>query len=274
MTGTGRRRGYTGIALAVIAVVVIAGVVWNDYREERSRLRLQEAMARPSSDPLQRIPVLVQEALEKTLGISWELPRTGQQGGVAVGAVRPGSPAAKAGFRRGDGILSCQGQAVRGPMPLLQILKQQGEGGEVEFQVARENVLRKLVVRGIPRVELPEGIPEMPGGPGPQPPRFIPLGGLEMTVEFVTQKRPAKVVVSEVKPGGSAEASGLKRGDEIKACEGSPVERPLELISAIYKKKAGESVKLEVARGEQRLSFVVKVAGAPAKGGKAPGAGE
>ncbi len=66
-------------------------------------------------------------------------------------------------------------------------------------------------------------------------------------------------VVQDVQEGGPAGAAGLKVGDIITALEGRPVRDSLDLRNRVALQKPGAQVKIDVARGQLRPSFQVKI---------------
>jgi serine protease Do len=64
-------------------------------------------------------------------------------------------------------------------------------------------------------------------------------------------------VVSEVTPGSPAERIGLKRGDVIESFGGVKVESGNQLIDLVRQRRVGESVRLQVRRGQSRFQLEV-----------------
>jgi len=71
------------------------------------------------------------------------------------------------------------------------------------------------------------------------------------------------VVLSDVTPGGSAEAADLHLGDVIRAVDGKPVRDSLQLSAAVFRHSIGDQVVLDVERGKQQLQVKVAVLEAP-----------
>jgi serine protease Do len=67
------------------------------------------------------------------------------------------------------------------------------------------------------------------------------------------------VVLADVVPGGPAAAAGLAIGDVVTTLDGKPMENGRQLDVNVYRRKVGESVKLEVLRGERTIAFEVAV---------------
>jgi serine protease Do len=73
---------------------------------------------------------------------------------------------------------------------------------------------------------------------------------------IVDQSAP-NAVISEVSSGSPAERIGLKRGDIIESFGGVPVESGKQLIDLVQQRRVGESVRLQVRRGQALLQLEV-----------------
>jgi serine protease Do len=76
-------------------------------------------------------------------------------------------------------------------------------------------------------------------------------------------KHHSGVVLSDVTPGSSAEASELHQGDVIRAVDGKPVRDSLQLSAAVFRHSIGDQVALDVERGTQQLQIKVTILEAP-----------
>jgi uncharacterized protein YndB with AHSA1/START domain len=70
----------------------------------------------------------------------------------------------------------------------------------------------------------------------------------------------AGVRVTAVVAGGPAEGAGLRRGDVVVGAGGDPVRESADLVRRIHETRVGESLSLEIVRGDARLSIDVVVA--------------
>lgn len=66
--------------------------------------------------------------------------------GALIAEAIPGEPAAKAGIRSGDVVVSINGQAVEDPASLLRVVAQQPPGDKVQVQVIRQGKKRSFTV--------------------------------------------------------------------------------------------------------------------------------
>lgn len=64
-------------------------------------------------------------------------------------------------------------------------------------------------------------------------------------------------IVREVKPNSAAARVGLKQGDVVESFNGVAVESPLQLVELVSRKRAGDSIKLVVNRGGQKLEYQI-----------------
>ena len=68
------------------------------------------------------------------------------------------------------------------------------------------------------------------------------------------------VIVSDMAPGGPADSAGLKIQDLIVAVDGRSVESLAQFGAIMYLRAGGETVKFDVIRGSERLTFGIPVA--------------
>jgi serine protease Do len=61
------------------------------------------------------------------------------------------------------------------------------------------------------------------------------------------------VILGDVESGGPAELAGLKVGDIVLSVDGKPMENARQLEVSIYRRSIGETVSVEVQRGEDNL---------------------
>ncbi|MFW5875514.1 MAG: Do family serine endopeptidase [Myxococcota bacterium] len=146
--------------------------------------------------------------------------------GVVVADVVPGGPADEAGMRRGDVILSLDGDSVTSAGHLRNEVALKGAGAEMALEVLRGDERQRL---GVTLGEAPQegGAPAAPGG-SPSPPS---LEGL--TVAPLDQRARARfgipdsvrtgVVVAEVEQGSPAMEAGIREGDVIVEVDRKPV---------------------------------------------------
>ena len=171
---------------------------------------------------------------------------------AVVGEVRADSPAALAGMRRGDEIVSLGGQPVTGQSDVvLGLLESMTDDGAVQMQLrtqeGAQRELRLQVADPAERRRLTE-------------PEHLLRG---VGFEFWQPAVPARV--GSIEAGGPAAVAGMLAGDLVLAVDGAPVGSFSELRSRI-ESRAGESVVLDVRRGTSELTLRVAVAAADVSG--------
>jgi serine protease Do len=67
-------------------------------------------------------------------------------------------------------------------------------------------------------------------------------------------------VLADVSPGSPADRGGLSVGDLVLTLDGKPIENGRQLQVNLYRRAVGDVVRLEVLRGQERVTAVVKVA--------------
>ncbi|MCE8020773.1 sigma E protease regulator RseP [Halomonas sp. MCCC 1A11036] len=158
-----------------------------------------------------------------------------------VGNVTPDSPAAHSGLASGQEIVSVQGSAVRSWDEInLRLIAHIGASGELIFQ-ARDDATsgpseyRLPVQDYLVRQDPPQPLASL--GITPWQPRF-----------------PA--VLGQVLDGQAAAEAGLQPGDEILAVNGHSVDEWMDFVSVV-RASPGETLELEVARGDERLELTL-----------------
>lgn len=166
--------------------------------------------------------------------------------GALVAEVTPGSPAERAGIRRGDVIVRFGGKPVLEVRDLPRLVAETPVGTEAEVAIQRSG---KLAVVRIRVGELQEERLARA-----HPPR--PESGL--TVEDLTPEL-AKglgvpegqgVAVARVLPRSPAEDAGLRRGDVILEVDRKPVKDREAFEAAVRRPSGGKSLLFLVRRGE------------------------
>jgi serine protease Do len=73
-------------------------------------------------------------------------------------------------------------------------------------------------------------------------------------------KRDQGAVLADVAPGSPADRAGLIVGDLVLSLDGKPIENGRQLHVNLYRRAAGEQVRLEVLRGEKPTTITVSMA--------------
>jgi regulator of sigma E protease len=160
-----------------------------------------------------------------------------------VGQVRPGSPAAVAGLRRGDEILRVGTEPVTDIEELqIALIRRFSADGVLPLMVLRDGADQSLTLRV---TEDRLGLTE--------PGRLLPGLGFDLATWN------AKTVVEEVPEGSAGARAGLRAGDEILAADGQPIANMIDFQSLVSA-APGRDMSIEVERNGARLSIVAAVA--------------
>jgi serine protease Do len=190
----------------------------------------------------------VTSEIARSLGLS-------QVSGALVNNVEPGSPADKAGVRRGDVITAINGDNVRDGNELRNEVAQAMPGTSVTLQIVRdgrEQTLKATLGELEPsKGARSDGSPADPGGFG-------------MTIEPLTSERARQlgvaasggVIVADVRPSSRAAEAGLRSGDVISEVDGKAVASADALRSALQ--TGDRPALLLVHRGNATLYLTIE----------------
>lgn len=160
-------------------------------------------------------------ALGVTLGAS-------SMGGVAIAGVMPNSPAAEAGLRPDDVLLSIDGQLVNSSANVINLVAAHEPGDELRLVVDRKGL------RGTLRATL---------GTQTEVAKRAALG-----VTLSKSAHGGGVRVLRVVSGSPADKAGLKIGDRIVGVDDNPATSYNELIRLIGESRPGSDLKIDVDR--------------------------
>lgn len=162
--------------------------------------------------------------------------------GARVHFVIPGSPAAQAGFQRGDLVVKVGDQEIADPQSLIEAIQVMQPGDEVTVAVQRDDQSKQLrAVLG----DEPIGSRR----PIPRPPGRRPMIGIGL--QRVTPD--GQLRVADIMPGSPAEKAQLKRGDVLAAIDGQEIDGYRMLVEYVLSKKVGDEVALSLLRDGQQL---------------------
>ncbi|HWE24378.1 MAG TPA: PDZ domain-containing protein, partial [Myxococcales bacterium] len=192
----------------------------------------------------------VQEQMDADLAESFAVP--GGKG-VIVTEVIDGGPAAAAGLRPGDVVVSLDGEPIADSYRLRWLTANATPGRIVSMEIWRSRALRTVAV----------ALAEKTGDPsGEQPTRPTvrkdsePFG---LTVDQQPGERGLRI--STVDPRGSAYRAGLRDGDEVLDVNGQPVRDRATFHKAVS--ESGAVARLYVRRNGRALFFAVRKDAAP-----------
>jgi serine protease Do len=186
--------------------------------------------------------------LAKSLGLASDK-------GVIVTHVEKGSPADKAGLKIEDVIVQFDGKPVNAETDLPKVVAGTPVGKKVQivvFRKAKRLVLSATVAQG-----------RSGGVVGEPTTASIGISVRELTPELARQlglKDAKGVVVSEVKPGSSADEVGMVRGDLVLEFNGQSVDSLEEFAALAAKVAKGEVVRLLLRRPDGSFGYVALTA--------------
>jgi len=177
--------------------------------------------------------------------------------GVLISDVQNDSPADKAGFERGDIVISYNNTPIRNVNHLRNVVAQTRPGKKVNATVLRNGKEEVLAVK----------IGEQPAdlfGLGPR--GAAPDKTLGMTVQNLTEEIAQNlgledetgVIVSEVTPGSPAATAGIKEGDLIKEANRIKVKNVEEFHRAVKKGDKEKGVLMLIKRGDFAQYVIIK----------------
>jgi serine protease Do len=163
--------------------------------------------------------------------------------GALVSRVREGSPAQRAGVRRGDVLTQVSGQALDSPRGLFERLESATAGQQLVLAVLRDGKKLEIPVRAEP---IPDGFVAT---------LVNDLLGLEL------QPAPrGGFAVSRVRAGSAAAQIGLRPGDVLLAIGGRVLSDAEELRRAVLALQGHPRALVVVARGAGRYHVALPLA--------------
>jgi membrane-associated protease RseP (regulator of RpoE activity) len=199
-------------------------------------------------------------------------------GGVRVGNVSPGGPAAEAGVKAGDVIVSVQSKPVATGRELVRVMETVKPGEKVELGLKRDGKPLKLAVEARPVDNLlfaaAPGVPAIPSIPALPPlpaiAAFAGDGDLHWLLEdwgdaeFVTMTpglgryfgADRGVLVARAPEDASL---GLKDGDVIVAIGGREPQDSRHAMRILRSYQPGESVELRILRDHRAQTLTAKI---------------
>jgi len=183
--------------------------------------------------------------------------------GALIAAIDAASPAAQAGLKPGDVILSYDGKPVERSRQLPRLVADSAPDKPVKLTIWREG---KEVEIGLTvaayNPNRPQ--PQPPAPEQPKPPPTVEALGLkvakltpELRKQFSLPDAAKGLVIVEVPQGGPAATQGLRAGDMIVAIGDNPVAAPDEALAQIAAaRKAGRKNVLIRVEREGNFRFV------------------
>lgn len=208
----------------------------------------------------------------------------GKTDSVEINDVAPDSPAEKAGFRKGDKILTIKDKPVQTSDDVVRIVKALKPGDNIKIEYARGN-MKKLaqVLISEPREHFEWHYPApSPLGPGNTPPvipemgdslprvenfevnfsgsRSLGVDAIPLTPELAEKfniKEGSGLLISRVYKATAAEKSGFQAADIIVRAGGKMMKQVPDLRMALNELKDNQAVAIDVYRGGKLKTFNV-----------------
>ncbi len=292
--------GFTIVLFSTLAITP----VWGQSALDKLEQKLQGALNPPAQAPGTLPPAIATDdtlppppeappgAAEATvepgyLGLVVEEAREGEAG-PRVSTVRPGSPAALAGAKVGDAVISIDGRAIRTLDDMDAVLANAVAGQTLRLVLSRAGqqlaVSPALVARGAAsRTVPPAAAVEL------SPPAAVSgRASLGVSVANITAESrqrfnlpvPRGALITSLTAGSAAEQAGLPLGGAIVALDGRVVENAEQLVTMVREAKPGQEVELTYYQADRlfrksvRLATVPDVVAVPFNDGSQPVPGE
>ncbi|GBD38330.1 Periplasmic serine endoprotease DegP [bacterium HR37] len=176
--------------------------------------------------------------------------------GALVSDVTPGSPAEKAGIKRGDVIVEFDGHKIKEMPDLPKLVAITPPGKEVEIKIIRQGQQKELKLRvgelKEERFSRHENISN----------RDIGLSVSDITPEIASRyglKDRRGVVVTDVERGSVAAMAGFQPGDIILEINGEPITSTDDYTKVLERSDKEKPILFLVKRGENTIYIALKV---------------
>jgi len=187
--------------------------------------------------------------IAQTVGLS-------RPGGVLLKSIYPGGPAAGAGLKIGDVVLSIDGVDVEDMQALNYRIATHKAGDVVKAHVAGGGPVRDVEVRlGLPPENPPRDLTSIGAGnplAGAKVENLSPAVAVDLQVGFMSKG----VVIVSTNSGSAAGQYGFQPGDIVRSLNGAEIHSVAELVHGLN--AAAGHWSLVVERGGQRLTLNVE----------------
>jgi len=182
--------------------------------------------------------------------------------GVLIPNVTPGSAAEKAGIRKGDVVLSLDGQKVATADDLRNRVAMYRPGTEITVQVLRDGKTRQMDVEvGKRPSELSSETQTEQGQPEDMS-RNLGLAVQNLTDDLARRfdyEGQEGVIVTQVQPGSLAAQAGLQAGMLISEVNRQPVSNTRQFARAVNEARGQDSILLLVSTGQVSQYVTIEV---------------
>lgn len=232
--------------------------------------RFQQDLNRRMDDAQRRMhEVRIYRSNEAFLGVS---SRKAEKGGATVLDITKGSPAEKAGLKKGDVITKVNEQEIESPDNLFETIHRFKPGEKVKIVFKREGKAQAVTAtldksKDVQKTynynyefKMPETreyrMPEIPNLPGMESPLWGPMPP-KIGIRAQDSEEGKGVNVLEVTEGSAAEKAGLKKGDIIVSFDGTKVNSASDLTQQLRESRDKSVIKTLILRDgkEQELNI-------------------
>jgi serine protease Do len=173
-----------------------------------------------------------------------------QATGALVAGVTPNSPAAKAGLKEGDVIVSAAGHPIKGPHDLPQLVAAAPIGQKLDLAIRRNGKEMTVAATVAEMPENPQQATASPLGEGDASSLGLQLSSITpaLRTQFRIPKDVDGVVVTQIAPDSPAGALGIAPGDVIMSVDRQPVRTPQEAAAELKQAAAAGNILLLLNR--------------------------
>ena len=189
------------------------------------------------------------------------------QNGALVEDVAPESPAWDKGVRKGDRVVSCNGQATPNSNAFIAHLAKASAGDTLALEVIRDGWKKAVSIQLGTRARIATSAPKAETRVTPPKERGF-LG------VYLRQGPEGQAIVDGVMRDSPAAKGGLKVGDAVRTVDGKAISDPSSFIAAVGQHAPDATIKVEVSRGAERLTLSVTLGRRPSEADAPPPAAE
>jgi serine protease Do len=170
--------------------------------------------------------------------------------GALVASVTPGGPAAKAGIKQGDVILSAGGHKIKAVHDLPRLVAASPIGQKLELAVRRNGKDMTLTATLAEMPENPQPVAGAESGEGPTTSLGLQLSSLDPSLrrQFRIPTEIDGVVVTKIADDSPAAALGIEPGDVIVSVDQQPATSPQQAAAALKRAAAKGTILLLLNR--------------------------
>jgi S1-C subfamily serine protease len=186
--------------------------------------------------------------------------------GAWIDGIVPGSPADKAELRRGDRIIRCDGEPTPNTSALIKHLVRGKAGQVITIRVERDGWERTFEITLSAR-DPALGPEEEKPPPEPPPPAPRERGFMGVLLSGGADGEP---LVAGTLEGSPAAQAGLREGDEVTSVDGEPVGDVSDVVAAIGRHYAGDTIVLGLRREGREIQVKATLVGPVTRAEKTP----